>query len=95
MVKAHYKNSDITTVTAGLPDIDDYGQKIDHKAIWSSLVGFDTRVAELVDHNVFVPLESIDGDNQSSSESLKTTDFEEDDSPTADDDASKSLAPEE
>ena len=95
MVKAHYENADIDMVTSGLPDIDDDGQKIDHKAIWSSLTGYNTRVAELVDPNSFVPLEIIDGDDQSSSESLKTTDFQEDGSPAADDTASKSPVPEE
>ena len=63
MVKTHYKDADIDTVTSGLPDVDDEGQKIDHKAIWASLAGYDTSVAELVDHNVFVPLEIIDGDH--------------------------------
>src|SRR4051812_2801477 len=95
MVKAHYEDADINVVTSGLPNVDDDGQKIDHKAIWSSLARYDTRFAELVDYNVFVPLETIDGAQQSSSESLKTTDFEDDDSPAANDAASKSPALEE
>src|SRR4051812_15778827 len=33
MVKAHYENADIDMVTYGIPDVDDDGQKIDHKAI--------------------------------------------------------------
>src|SRR4051812_1344673 len=33
MVKAHYKNADIDTVTSGIPDVNDEGQKIDHEAI--------------------------------------------------------------
>src|SRR3954462_7864790 len=37
MVKAHYKDADIDTVTSGIPDIDDEGQKIDHEAILASL----------------------------------------------------------
>src|SRR4051812_28074057 len=78
MVKAHYENADIDTVTSGIPDVDDDGQKIDHKAIWASIAGFDTWVSELVDHNVFVHMDIIDGDNQSSPESLKTADFKED-----------------
>ena len=64
MVKAHYENADIDTMTSGLPNIDDDGQKIDHKAIWASLAGYDTRVTELVDPNSFVALEIIDGDSQ-------------------------------
>ena len=58
-------------------------------------MGLDTRVAEMVDPNVFVPLEIIDGEHQSSSESLKTTNFEDDGSPAADDAASKYPVPEE
>src|SRR3954470_21116657 len=81
MVKAHYENADIDTVTSGIPDVDEDGQKIDHKAILASLASFDTRVAELVDPNVFVPMVTIDSDNQSSFGPLNTADFEEDDSP--------------
>src|SRR3954465_1988897 len=36
MVKAHYENADFDTMTSGLPDVDDEGQKFDHKAIWAS-----------------------------------------------------------
>src|SRR4051812_22840822 len=75
MVKAHYDNADIDTVTSGFPDVDDDGQKIDRRAIWSSLAGYDTRVAKLVDANTFIPLEVIDANQSSSSESLKTADF--------------------
>jgi hypothetical protein len=95
MVKAHYEGAHIDAVTSGIPDVDDEGQKIDHEAILASLAGFDTRVAELVDPNVFVYMKTIDGGNQSSSESLNVTDFEEDDSPAADDASSKLPAPEE
>src|SRR3954467_5290329 len=49
MVKAHYEGADINTVTSGIPDVDDDGKDINHKAILSSLAGYDTRVAELVD----------------------------------------------
>ena len=94
MVKAHYKNADIDTMASGIPDVDDKGQKIDDEAILASLVGFDTRVADLVDLNVFVPMKTIDGGNQSSSESLNTADFEGD-SPAVDDAASKSPVPKE
>src|SRR3954466_15333492 len=94
MVKAHYENADIDTVTSGIPDVDDEGQKINHESILSSLVGYDTRVSQLVDVNVFVPMNTIDGGHQSSSESLNTADFEGD-SPAAGDVASKSPAPDE
>src|SRR4051812_47308641 len=53
MVKAHYENANIDTGTTGLPDVDDDSQKIKHGAIWSSLAGYDTRVAKLVDANMF------------------------------------------
>ena len=94
MVKAHYEYADIDTVTSGIPDVNDEGQKINHESILASLAGFDTRVAELVDVDVFVPMNTIDGGNQSSSESLHTADFEGD-SPAGDDAASKSPAPKE
>ena len=94
MVKAHYEDADIDTVTSGIPDVDNDGKEINHESILSSLAGYDTRVAELVDVNVFVPMNTIDGGNQSSSESLHTADFEGD-SPAADDAASKSPAPKE
>src|SRR3954468_16288303 len=58
MVKAHYENADIDTVTSSIPDVDDEGQKINHESILASLTGYDTRVAELVDVNVFVPLKT-------------------------------------
>src|SRR3954467_11449659 len=35
MVKAHYEDADIDTVTSGIPDVDDEGQKIDHEAIFA------------------------------------------------------------
>src|SRR3954468_12303470 len=91
MVKAHYEDADIDTVTSGIPGVDDDGKEINHESILSSLACYDTRVAELVDVNIFVPMNTIDG-NQTSSESLHTTDFEGD-SPAADDAASKSPAP--
>ena len=94
MVKAHYEDADIDTVTSSIPDVDDDGKAINHESILSSLAGYDTRVAELVDVNVFMPMNTIDGGNQSSSESLHTADFEGD-SPAIDDAASKSLAPKE
>src|SRR3954463_15804059 len=94
MVKAHYEDADIDTVTSGIPDVDDDGKEINHESILSSLAGYDTRVAELVDVNVFVPMNTIDSGNQSSSESLHTTDFEGG-SPAADDAASKFPAPKE
>ena len=94
IVKAHYEDADIDTVTSGIPDADDDGKEINHEAILSSLAGYDTRVADLVDINVFVPMNTIDGDNQSSSESLHTVDFEGG-SPAGDDAASKSPAPKE
>src|SRR4051812_2966581 len=94
MVKAHYEDADIDTATSGIPDVDDEGKEINHESILSSLVGYDTRVVELVDVNVFVPMNTIDGGNQSSSESVHTADFEGD-SPAVDDVASKSPAPEE
>ena len=95
MIKAHYENADIDMMTSSIPDVDDDGQKIDHKAILASLAGFDTRVSELVDPNIFVPMKTIDGSSQSSSEPLNTADFEEDDSPAANDATSKSPALEE
>src|SRR4051812_13043772 len=94
MVKAHYKNADIDTVTSGIPDVDDDGKEIDHEAILSSLAGYDTRVAELVDVDVFVPRNLIDSVNQDSSESHHSADVEGD-SPAGDDAASKSPAPKE
>ena len=94
MVKAHYEGAYIDTVTSGIPDVDDDGKEIDHESILSSLAGYDIRVAELVDVNVFVPMKTIDGSNQSSSESLHTADFEGG-SPAGDDPASKSPAPKE
>ena len=60
-----------------------------------SLAGYDTRVAELVDVNDFVPMKTVEDKGQSSSESLNTADFEGGDSPAAGDVASKSPAPEE
>src|SRR4051812_18769713 len=84
MVKAHYEDADIDTVTSGIPDIYDEGKEVNHESILSSLAGYDTRVAELVDVNVFMPMNTIDAGNQSSSESLHTADFEGD-SPAADD----------
>src|SRR3954471_24018270 len=94
MVKAHYEGADIDTVTSGIPDVDDDGKEINHESILSSLVGYDTRVAELVDVNVFVTMNTIDGGNQNSSEYLHTVDFEGG-SPATDDTASKSPAPKE
>src|SRR4051812_19348877 len=94
MVKAHYEDSDIDTVTSGIPDVDDDGKEINHESILSSLAGYDTRVAELVDANVFVSINTIYSGNQSSSESLQIADFEGG-SPAADDAASKSPAPKE
>src|SRR3954471_20858514 len=92
MVKAHYEGADIDTVTSGIPDVDDDGKEIDHEAILSSLVGYDTRVAELVDIDVFVPMNTINSVNQDSSKSHHSADVEGD-SPTGDDAASKSPAP--
>src|SRR3954469_13915634 len=94
MVKAHYEGADIDTVTSGIPDVDDDGNEINHEAILSSLVGYDTRVAELVDIDVFVPMNTIDSGNQDSSESHHTANFEGG-SPAGDDAASKSPAPKE
>src|SRR3954466_14451453 len=76
MVKAHYEDADIDMVTSGIPDVDDDGKEINHESILSSLVDYDTRVAELEDVNVFMPMNTIDSGNQSSSESLHTADFE-------------------
>src|SRR3954468_3708111 len=90
--KAYYENANIATVTSGIPDVDDEGQKINHESILASIAGYDTRFAELVDVNFFVPMKTIDGGNQSSSEFLNPCDFEEGDSPAADDAASKSPA---
>ena len=94
MVMAHYKDADINTVTSGIPDVEDDGKEINHESILSSLAGYDTIVAELVDVNVFVLMNTIDGGNQSSSESLHTADFVGD-SPAGDDAASKSPVPKE
>ena len=94
MVKAHYEGADIDTVTYSIPDVDDDGKEIDHEAILSSLAGYDTRVAELVDIDVFVPMNIIDSGNQDSSESHHNADFEGG-SPAGDDAASKSPAPNE
>jgi hypothetical protein len=94
MVKAHYEDADIDTVTSGIPDVDDDGKEINHESILSSLAGYDTRVAELVDVNVFVPMNTIDSGNQGSSESHHSADFEGG-SPAGDDAASKSPAPKE
>src|SRR3954466_14163674 len=94
MVKAHYKDADIDTVTSGIPDMDDDGKEINHESILSSLAGYDTRVAELVDVDVFVPRNFIDNVNQDSSESHRSADVEGD-SPAGDDAASKSPAPKE
>ena len=94
MVKAHYEGADIDTVTSGIPDIDDDDKEIDHEAILSSLAGYDTRVAELVDIDIFVPMSTIDSVNQYSSESHHSADVEGD-SPAGDDAASKSPAPKE
>src|SRR4051812_11497612 len=66
MVKAHYEDADIDTVTSGIPDVDDDGKQINHESILSSLTGYDTRVSELVDVNVFMPRNTIDGGDQSS-----------------------------
>src|SRR3954466_9440018 len=76
MVKTHYEDADIDTVTFGIPDVDDDGKEINHESILSSLMGYDTRVSKLVDVNIFVKMNTIDGGNQRSSESLHTTDFE-------------------
>ena len=74
--------------------MDDDGKEIDHEAILSSLTGYDTRVAELVDVDVFVPRNLLDSVNQDSSESHHSADAEGD-SPASDDVASKSPAPKE
>src|SRR3954466_4662216 len=76
MVKAHYKGADIDTVTSGIPDVDDDGKEIDHESILSSLAGYDTRVAELVDIDVFVPMNTIDNANPESYESPHSGDAE-------------------
>ena len=94
MVKAHYEDADIDTVTSGIPDVDDDGKEINHQSILSSLAGYDTRVTDLVDIDVFVPINTIDGGNQSSSESLHTAETEGA-SPSCDDATSKSPAPKE
>src|SRR3954470_10106491 len=94
MVKAHYEGADIDTVTSGIPDVDDDGKEIDHEAILSLLAGYDTRVAELVDIDVFVPMNTIDSVNQDSSESHHSADVESD-SPARDNAPSKSPAPKE
>src|SRR4051812_47061503 len=94
MVKSHYEGADIDTVTYGIPEVDDDGKEIDHEAILSSLAGYDTRVAELVDIDVFVPMNTIDSGDQDSSESHHSADVEGDSS-TGDDAASKSPAPKE
>src|SRR3954464_7724439 len=41
MVKEHYEDADIDTVTSGIPDVDDDRKDIDHEAILSSLAGYD------------------------------------------------------
>src|SRR3954465_13673119 len=64
MVKEHYEDADIDTVTSGIPDVDDDDKEINHESILSALAGYDTRVAELVDVNVFVPMNIIDNGNQ-------------------------------
>src|SRR3954469_12045791 len=89
MVKSHYEDADIDTVTSGIPDVDDDGKAINHESILSSLAGYDTRVAELVDVNVFVPRNTIDDGDQRSSESLHIADFEGG-PPAVDDSMSKS-----
>src|SRR4051812_36991246 len=94
MVKAHYEGADIDTVTSGIPDVDDDSKEIDHESILSSLADYDTRVDELVDIDVFVPINTIDSDNQDSSESHHSADVEGDSS-AGDDAASKSPAPKE
>ena len=96
MVNSQYEGADIDMVTSGIPhvDDDDDGKEIDHEAILSSLAGYDTRVAELVDIDVFVPMNTIDSVNQDSSESHHSADVEGD-SPAGDDSASKSPAPKE
>src|SRR3954471_7804550 len=94
MVKAHYEDADIDMVTSGIPDVDYDGKEINHEAILSSLAGYDTRVAELVDVDVFVPMNIIDSGDQGSSESHHSADFEGG-SPAGDDAASKSPAPKE
>src|SRR4051812_710459 len=94
MVKARYEDADIDTVTFGIPDMDDDGKEIDHEAILSSLAGYDTRVADLVDADVFVPRNTIDSVNQDSSEYHHSADAEGD-SPVGDNAASKSPAPKE
>src|SRR3954466_13659582 len=76
MVKAHYEDADIDTVTSGIPEVDDDGKEIDHEAILSSLAGYDTRVAELVDVDIFVPRKFIDNVNQDSFESHHSADVD-------------------
>src|SRR3954465_15195180 len=94
MVKAHYEDADIDMVTSGIPDVDDDGKEIDHEAILSSLAGYDTRVAELVDVDVFVPKNFLDNADPESSESPHSGDAEGE-SPAGDDAASKSPTPKE
>ena len=94
MVKAHYEGADIDTVTSGIPDVDDDGKEIDHEAILSSLAGYDTRVAELVDIDVFMPRNFLGKTNPESSVSPHSGDVEGE-SPAGDDAASKSPAPKE
>src|SRR3954469_11817832 len=45
MVKAHYEDADIDTVTSGIPGVDDDGKEIDHEAILSSLAGYEPWLA--------------------------------------------------
>src|SRR3954468_3030334 len=78
MVKAHYEGANIDTVTSGIPDIDDDDKEIDHEAILLSLAGYDPRDAELVDVDVFVPMNIIGNGNQDSSESHHSADVEGD-----------------
>ena len=94
MVKAHYEGADIDTVTSSIPYVDDDGKEIDHEAILSSLAGYDTRVAELVDVDVFMPRNFLDNADPESSESPHSGDAEGE-SPAGDDAASKSPAPKE
>src|SRR3954465_7372735 len=74
MVKAHYDNTDIDMVTTSMPNMDEEGNKVDSDAIGVSLPVYNTRIAKLVNEDVFVPLEIIDND-PSTSESLKTIYF--------------------
>ena len=53
MVKAQYPEADIRTVSKYMPKYNEDGSELDQKAVLSSVSGFATRVAEMVNLSTY------------------------------------------